>query len=85
MYRVLANLLRVTSRRLIVTVPYEQEVETLYAHKQLFTREKLERVGQWCLQELRGRGRMWCEECDGGLLLLEKLPSLPTHNRTVGH
>jgi SAM-dependent methyltransferase len=83
MYRILTNLLRVTSRRLIVTVPYEQEVETIYGHKQLFTREKLERVGQWCLQELGGRGRMWCEECDGGLLLLDKLQSLHAHNGAV--
>ena len=80
MYRVLTNLLQLTTQRLIVTVPYEQEAETIYEHKQLFTREKLEHVGQWCLQALGGRGRMWCEECDGGLLLIEKLPSLPTCN-----
>jgi SAM-dependent methyltransferase len=77
MYRVLTNLLQVTTQRLIVTVPYEQEAETIYEHKELFTREKLERVGQWCLQALGGKGRMWCEECDGGLLLIEKLPSPP--------
>ena len=73
MYRVLTNLLQVTSRRLIMTVPYEQEIETIYEHKQLFTREKLEQVGQWCLQILGEKGRMWCEECDGGLLLIERL------------
>lgn len=77
MYQVLTTLLRVTSRRLIVTVPYEQEAETIYEHKQVFTREKLERVGQWCLQTLNGKGRVWCEECDGGLLLIEKLQSRP--------
>jgi len=75
MYRVLTNLLRITAQRLIVTVPYEQEAESIYEHKQLFTREKLEAVGRWCLQTLDGKGRMWCEECDGGLLLVEKRPS----------
>lgn len=73
MYKVLANLLKVTSQRLILMVPYEQEQETIYEHKQIFTREKLEQVGQWCLQALGGKGRMWCEECEGGLLLIEKL------------
>jgi SAM-dependent methyltransferase len=72
MYRVLTNLLQITAQRLIVTVPYEQEAETIYEHKQLFTHEKLEAVGRWCLQTLDGKGRMWCEECDGGLLLVEK-------------
>ena len=74
MYKVLHNLLQVTSQRLILLVPYEQELELLYEHKQLFTREKLEAIGQWCLKELGGASRMWCEECDGGLLLIERLP-----------
>ncbi len=74
MYRVLTNLLKVTAHRLILTVPYEQEPEVIYEHKQLFTRAKLEAVGQWCLQQLGGASRMWCEECDGGLLLLERRP-----------
>jgi len=73
MYRVLENLLKVTARRLILTVPYEQEPEVLYEHKQLFTKAKLEAVGQWCLQYLQGAGRIWCEDCDGGLLLVERL------------
>ena len=72
MYKVLHNLLQVTSKRLILLVPYEQELELLYEHKQLFTREKLEAVGQWCLRELGSTGRMWCEDCDGGLLLIER-------------
>ena len=84
MYRVLTNLLRVTSQRLILTVPYEREPEAIYEHKQLFTREKLEQVGQWCLQALEGKGRMWCEECDGGLLLIEKLQSLSTSDEVSG-
>ena len=42
MYRVLIHLLAVTSHRLILVVPYEDEAEVLYEHKQLFTRKKLE-------------------------------------------
>jgi hypothetical protein len=72
MYRVLTNLLDVTAQRLLITVPYEQELEVIYEHKQLFTPEKLEAVGQWCAQKLGGAGRIWCEECDGGLLLVER-------------
>ena len=72
MYRLIANLLHVTSQRLILTVPYEQEAEDLYEHKQIFTKVKLEQVGQWCLQHLNGAGKMWCEDCAGGLLLIER-------------
>ena len=73
MYRVLKNLLKVTARRLILAVPYEQgEPEILYGHKQLFSRSRLEAVGHWCLQQWNGEGRMWCEECEGGLLIVER-------------
>jgi hypothetical protein len=75
MYRVLANLLDVTAQRLLITVPYEQELEVIYEHKQLFTPEKLEAVGQWCVQQLGGASRIWCEECVGGLLLVERRSS----------
>ncbi len=73
MYRVLRNLLRVTARRLILAVPYEQgEPEILFGHEQLFSHPKLEAVGRWCLQQWGGANRMWCEECEGGLLLIER-------------
>ncbi len=72
MYQVLTHLLAVTTHRLILHVPYEQEPELIYEHKQIFTRAKLEAVGQWCLRQLGGRSRMRCEECEGGLLLIEK-------------
>lgn len=72
MYQVLHHLLAVTKQRLILTVPYEEELETIYEHKQLFTRAKLEALGAWCLQQLGNAGRMWCEDCDGGLLLIER-------------
>ena len=72
MYPVLANLLQVTGQLLIIAVPYEPgEPEAAYGHKQLFTRSKLEAVGRWCL-EYSGKGRATCEECAGGLLLIDR-------------
>ncbi|SRR6266568_321323 len=76
MFRVLTNVLKVTSQRLIVAVPFEQEQpEVAYGHQQLFTRKKLTTVGEWCLQQLDGAGRMWYEDCVGGLLLIERAPN----------
>jgi len=75
MNRVLTNLLAVTSQRLILVVPYEHVLELVYEHKQLFTRTKLEAVGQWCVEQLGGAGRIWSEDCVGGLLLIERRPS----------
>ncbi len=73
MYRVLTNLLEVTSHRLILAVPYEQgEPEVAYAHLQSFSRTKLEAIGEWCIQQLQGNGRIWCEDFIGGLLLVER-------------
>ncbi len=73
MYRVLTNLLQLTLHRLIIAVPYEQgEPEAAYGHAQLFTPNKLEAVGQWCLEQLGGQGTMVYEECAGGLLLIER-------------
>jgi SAM-dependent methyltransferase len=75
MYRVLMNLLKVTSHRLILAVPYEQNTpEVAYGHQQLFSHAKLEAVGVWCVQQLRGSGRIWCEDFVGGLLLVERRP-----------
>ncbi len=75
MYRVLANLLKVTTHRLILAVPYEQGTpEVAYEHKQLFSRAKLEAVGAWCIQWLQGAGRVWYEDLAGGLLLIERYP-----------
>ena len=76
MYRVLSNLLQITSQRLILAVPYEKdEPEITYGHEQLFSRDKLEAVGTWCLQQLGGQGKISYEECAGGLLLIERLSS----------
>jgi SAM-dependent methyltransferase len=75
MYRVLAHLLNVTVRRLIVAVPYEPgEAEAAYGHEQLFTSSKLESVGRWCLKQCSDAGSTWCEDCAGGLLVIDKRP-----------
>jgi Methyltransferase domain len=72
MYRVLANLLQVTIHRMIIAVPFETgEPEPVYGHQQLFTRQKLEAVGQWCLSQW-GSGTMHYEDCAGGLLYLDR-------------
>src|SRR5258706_2960686 len=43
MYRVLTNLLQVTSQRLILAVPYEPgEPESTYGHEQLLSRDRME-------------------------------------------
>lgn len=72
MYRVLDHLLRITSQKLILAVPYEQgKPEPAYGHHQCFTQETLEAVGRWCLQQW-GRGSLYYEDCAGGLLMLER-------------
>lgn len=66
------HLLQVTRHRLIVAVPYEAEATKAYGHEQVFTREKLERWGQWCVESISGAGHYWCEELAGGLLIVER-------------
>jgi SAM-dependent methyltransferase len=73
MRNVLTNLLKVTKQRLILTVPYGEETPTVfYGHEQLFTPARLENLGKWCLEQMGGSGKMWVEECVGGLLLIER-------------
>jgi len=72
MYRVLANLLKATRHRLILIVPYENEPEPVYGHQQVFSSAKLQAIGEWCVQQLQGRGELWVEDCVGGLLLVER-------------
>ena len=70
MYTVLSHLLSIVQKRLIIAVPYEEgEPEAAYGHKQLFTTEKLEQVGRWCVERL-GHGTFEVEACVGGLLAL---------------
>lgn len=72
MPQVFDHLLRVTRRRLIVSVPYEQQATLAYGHQQVFTREKLEKWGNWCVEYLRQQGCFWCEDVMGGLLVVER-------------
>lgn len=75
MYKVLTNLLQITTHRLIIAVPYDKdEPEVAYGHLQMFSTTKLKAVGEWCMQQLQGNGRMWVEDFLGGLLLIERLP-----------
>jgi len=69
------HLLQVTRHRLIVAVPYEAEATRAYGHEQVFTREKLERWGKWCVESMRGAGQYWCEEVAGGLLVVDQFSS----------
>ena len=79
MYRVLAHLLKVTTRRLVIVVPYEPgQAESAYGHEQLFTSAKLESIGQWCIDHCSDVSSMWCEDCAGGLLIVDKHPSVAT-------
>ncbi len=71
-YKVLTNILSVTAQRLIIAVPYEQTPETAYDHKQVFSREKLEAVGHWCIDQWSGKGTMKYEDCADGLLVIER-------------
>lgn len=79
MYDVLRNLLHVTTQRLILAVPYEDELTVAYDHRQRFSRAKLEAVGAWCIEQLQGKARLWCEDLCGGLLLIDRHPSLAAH------
>ncbi len=68
----LSNLLSVTRQRLIIAVPYEQQAEVAYGHQQVFSREKLEKWGKWCVEQMSGRGRSFCEDVMGGILTVER-------------
>jgi len=72
MYQVLTHILKVTLQRIIIAVPYEsEEPEAAYGHRQLFSREKLEDVGLWCIQQMK-TGRVSYEYCEGGLLVIDR-------------
>jgi hypothetical protein len=68
----LKHLLHVTRHRLIVAVPYEAEATRAYGHEQVFSHEKLEHWGKWCVESIGGSGSYWCEEVAGGLLILDR-------------
>ena len=56
----LTHLLQVTNNRLLIAVPYEEKAQGLYGHLQIFTPEKLNFWGNWCTEQLKGKGRYWC-------------------------
>lgn len=66
------HLLRVTRQRLLISVPYEEQATLAYGHRQVFTPEKLEQWGKWCVERLQNQGRFWCEDIMGGLLVVER-------------
>ena len=68
----LGNLLKVTQKRLLIAVPHEQQAEVAYGHKQVFSREKLEKWGKWCVDQLGGKGSFCYEEVMGGVLMVER-------------
>ncbi|MEO8971774.1 MAG: class I SAM-dependent methyltransferase [Ktedonobacteraceae bacterium] len=70
------HLLAVTHHRLIVAVPFEAKATLAYGHEQVFTREKLERWGQWCVESICGTTQYRCEEEAGGLLIIDRIDQL---------
>lgn len=67
----LTNMLSVTAKRLILSVPYEKSLQALYGHEQAFTPEKLRFWGAWCVETL-GAGQFRCEDVSGGLLIVDR-------------
>lgn len=67
----LTNLLSVTAKRLIVSVPYEESLQTLYGHEQAFTPETLSFWGGWCADTFGGV-QFRCEDVCGGLLIVDR-------------
>jgi SAM-dependent methyltransferase len=73
----MANMIGVTTHRLIVAVPYEERTQHLYGHQQRFTAERLHKLGEWCVDRLGG-GDFWCEDVSGGLLVLDRSTPAPS-------
>jgi len=70
------HLLRVTRHRLIIAVPYEEQATAAYGHEQVFTHEKLEKWGRWCVERVGNPAQYWCEEVGSGLLIVDRLKTL---------
>ncbi len=62
-----------TKRRLLIAVPYEEQAETAYGHEQVFSHEKLEQWGKWCVEKMEGKGQAFCEDVMGGILTIERM------------
>lgn len=50
----LENMVDVTLRRLIVSVPYERTPQALFGRRQAFDEESLRTWGAWCVEKLGG-------------------------------
>ncbi|WP_069804650.1 class I SAM-dependent methyltransferase [Thermogemmatispora onikobensis] len=71
--QVLSNLLAATRRLLVIAVPYEEQPEPVYGHLRVFSPATLEELGRRCLEHWGEQGGCyWCEECAGGLLVVER-------------
>jgi hypothetical protein len=67
------RLLETTNKRLLIAVPCEEQAQALYGHHQTFTLEKLHFWGNWCIEQLKGRGCYQCEQVMGGMLIIERV------------
>jgi len=73
MYLALKHLLEATTKRLMLAVPFEKgSPEQVYGHKQLFDRAGLEALGEWCVEQLHGKGAFHYEDCADGLLVIQR-------------
>lgn len=68
----LNHLLQTTTKRLLIAVPYEEQAQPLYGHRQTFTPEKVHSWGTWCVEILEDKGKYRYEELMGGLLIIER-------------
>lgn len=68
----LDHLLQVTRKRLLIAVPFEGQAQKVYGHEQIFTPEKLQQWGKWCIEVIKEEGQYWCEELMGGLLIVDR-------------
>ena len=58
---------------MLIAVPYEQQAEVAYGHEQTFSCEKLKQWGQWSVEQMEGKGKAFCEDVMGGILVIERL------------
>jgi SAM-dependent methyltransferase len=68
----LTHLFQMTSKRLIIAVPYEEHAQPLYGHHQVFTSAKLHYWGSWCIEALNGIKNFWVEDVAGGMLIVDR-------------
>jgi SAM-dependent methyltransferase len=73
LFCVLAELLRVTTRRLILAAsPQDGGPARHDRPQQSAARVRLEAVGRWCLRKLGGAGHLWSAGASADLLIVER-------------